>query len=254
MSEISDFFNLLYRKFFMRDFLAKIVPGFILLFLPVITYKVYIQKNAAIEIIDAPIWIVPFFIGIFWLIGFSIQGIGDVTGSIQYWDRLKIPKRSDWYTKYRNAQGKDKDIGDFERFIFIREALGNFFLSLFFGGIISIILLIDKTRSSYNWIFLLSVFVFIVNIVVRKVSINFFEKNDMKNSSYCRKTLKVSFYVEDFLYIVIAAWLFFTKPWIESFNDNSQLILTCYLVILLASHIMHLIHVERLTQWAQDLD
>ena len=230
----------------MRDFLGKILPGFMLFFLPFIAHKTFIQPD---QIFDVPLWVLMFFIGIFWLVGFVVQGIGALTGSIQFWDRAIIAKRSDWLDKYRTAHRKDKEIGDFERLIVIKEALGNFFVSLLFGGTIAITFLVDSTKIPNSYIFALSA-VLIVLFAGRKILVYLIEKNEKGKGGLL---LNVSVYIEDFVYAVIAVWLFTTKPWNCDFKDSSELTLIVYFVFLIVSHQQHLIHLNLQTQWAVDL-
>jgi hypothetical protein len=92
-SEVQNFFQSFYEGFVLRDLLGKIVPGGIVLASiagALFSSPGYRLKD--LNELEAPIWIA--LIGVCWLIGFAVQGLGELFGYIAYY-----PRQGNWLYK-----------------------------------------------------------------------------------------------------------------------------------------------------------
>lgn len=137
-----------YSRFILRDFFGKIIPGS--LFLITASFSI-ITIEHAITFYDylKEFWIWVIFIGISWLIGFAIQGIGTKEIRIKNNEERKnyqlirmYPKKYSYeegeklYNKFKDKCSDDKIKRQHERYVVIKEACGNGGASLSFAFII----------------------------------------------------------------------------------------------------------------------
>jgi hypothetical protein len=134
--ELATLFDSFYSHFVLRDLFGKITPGAIVLIAMLIIvinssdfYKFFYSTN---------VWIWIIFISVSWLIGFAIQGMGEIFHLIIYFPE-RISKIR-WYEEYiiflKGAEDFEKQ--NVERFVVIKEACGNGYVAF---GIVLIFLL-----------------------------------------------------------------------------------------------------------------
>ncbi|MCT4595986.1 MAG: hypothetical protein N4A57_17200 [Anaeromicrobium sp.] len=135
---MQDFFGIVeafYSRFILRDLLAKVVPGALLM-------MIVFQRIIPVEImIDNMSFILGvLFISVSWIVGFAIQGIGEKCKLIKYHvddharDRYVILLK-------QSALQNNKDI---ERVVVIKEACGNTYVSLLIISIFIILKYLSK--------------------------------------------------------------------------------------------------------------
>ena len=155
MKELTNFFDAFYSRFVLRDLMAKIGPGSITL------AAIGIILSGASDVYIASIismsfwgWII--FIAIAWLIGFSIQGLGEILKIIRYYPRYEDSNKKKklelnrWYrilNDFRNNATKIDDQQN-ERLVIIKEACGNGSLSLLLSSYLLIMHYLIKSIVS----------------------------------------------------------------------------------------------------------
>ena len=144
--QASDLFEAFYSRFILRDFMAKIVPGSIVIIsILIATTNDFTEIDVLIRL---SFWAWIIFIGISWLFGIAIQGMGEFF-RFKAKDKGGLKKtftRRQWFTLYFNSkeyiENKKPEYGylkrELERLIFLREASGNGFgaLVIFFLNMI----------------------------------------------------------------------------------------------------------------------
>jgi len=144
MENSKSLFDSFYTNFILRDLLAKITPGSIIFStLFVISSK---DSSSFVEFIsDLTFWSSIILLGILWITGIAVQGLGEILVWIRYFPkdidnrtfqeiRLEFLKRASDGQKQEN-----------ERIIVIKEACGNTYVAIvialflfFLGGVIRI--------------------------------------------------------------------------------------------------------------------
>jgi len=152
---MSDLFDSFYTKFILRDLFGKIIPGYILL-ICIIGTCLPKQNFFLLQSMSVGLWILS--LGIAWLLGLAIQGIGILTRQFRRFPKIfehygwkeiikKFPKLSDKDLKAKNIPKEDRSkmgltnfqeiVVDFakvatpyemkirERLVIIKEASGN---------------------------------------------------------------------------------------------------------------------------------
>jgi hypothetical protein len=133
LKEIFSYINAIYSSFVLRDFLGKIIPGSVFLITGIL-YTIdisYIGKSFQ-YLENFWIWII--FIGISWLTGLAIQGLGTRTGLISPFPKDEANQK-DGEVKYQSFAEKSNSV-EFkihERYVVLREACGNGYVSLLFS-------------------------------------------------------------------------------------------------------------------------
>jgi hypothetical protein len=126
----SQIIEALYGRYILKDFLAKSVPGFIVLTALAICMR-FESYWPAVKTLNPWIWI-PIY-GCSWLAGFSMQGIGEQFGIIRFWPREcsandgHKPTRDGWMqlTHEVRGRGSKDDIAVQQRLGLIKESCGN---------------------------------------------------------------------------------------------------------------------------------
>ncbi len=132
---MEDFFGIVeafYARFILRDLLAKITPGSIVL--------LAMAKNIAIN--DVLISLISNFsfvfgvliISISWIVGFGIQGLGEKLKLIKYHENEEAQEN---YSKFLKYGDKDQQ-KDVERVVVIKETCGNSYIALIIMFIINL--------------------------------------------------------------------------------------------------------------------
>lgn len=167
MDNLFGFVEAFYSRFILRDLLAKITPGMILL-----TTITYIVNDGFPLNINISFVIGVFVVSFAWIIGFAIQGLGELTRTIRY-HKNKESKENYWkYMQQLEKNGKNND-KDLERIVVIKETCGNASLSIFLSGILLVlyICLVDMP-SDTTLIKLVPVFVLYIILLVSLYSMH----------------------------------------------------------------------------------
>jgi len=127
--DVPKLIDSIYGRFVLRDFLGKMVPGFILISIGAYIIVPYNQLIFLVE--KLPIWGWFAIGGLSWITAFAIQSFGEAIRFIKY-----LPpdvNRSDWYNMYMKFKSKSNDasIREHERMVVIMEACGNASISCF---------------------------------------------------------------------------------------------------------------------------
>jgi hypothetical protein len=129
---IADLANLVYASYAGRDFLAKVMPGFVGLAL--VGYILSEKLIGISDIKDIPFMAWVLILGVCYAVGFTIQRFGESFCIIRLyggdWDSKKYAKKVDTFFKkapsmYHRAQR--------ERYVVIKELYGNLAVSLTIG-------------------------------------------------------------------------------------------------------------------------
>lgn len=122
----------LYKKFFLRDFLGKIIPGLVLL-----STAVFVNDREFKNItIDFHWWVWIGLLGVAWVVGFATQVGRELILYIAIRTRndrlLETNTIEEWYAKYFKFSNKAKSRyrETLERFIVIGESTGNLGVAL----------------------------------------------------------------------------------------------------------------------------
>lgn len=106
-----------YSRFLLRDFLAKILPGILVM--------VFILYRLGVDLLGVEI---SFFVGVCiaalaWIVGFAVQGLGEILCLIEY---HQDNEAADRYLEFIRYDG-DKKVNekDIERIVVIKETCGN---------------------------------------------------------------------------------------------------------------------------------
>lgn len=157
-TDLKGLFDAFYERFILRDFFGKIIPGFIIL--SAIGGSLTSQKEVLNVLGDISFggWLIA--IGFAWILGFAVQGFGDITRWIIYYPQPedRIPRPIRWIARreIRDVQRgrvfrSDREWYDFnndfsrnirnrpeatsvrqqvERFVVIKEACGNSYVAI----------------------------------------------------------------------------------------------------------------------------
>jgi len=152
----------LYNRFLLRDFFGKIIPGSILI---IIITSALIDYNDFWKFLNylKEIWLWIFFIGISWIIGFTIQSIGEIIPfrniKLRYYPESYIINDKQinlddnkWFNMYLyfKNEASDKENQEFERFVVIKEACGNGYIAFLIILIIIIINIVFAFFQKYS--------------------------------------------------------------------------------------------------------
>lgn len=133
MNELAAFFNAFYSQFVLRDFMAKMVPG------GVVLLSCCLALSGPQTIIgfaeQAPLWPWIFVAGISWLVGIGIQGLGSkldysVTEKLNDQESPKKIEPKKWFNLYvkckqqLDQENQNVKKQELERLIVLRESTG----------------------------------------------------------------------------------------------------------------------------------
>lgn len=142
---MDNFFGIVeafYSRFILRDLLAKITPGAIVLL--VVCSNINFD-NIVVELLKSSNLIVCIlFFSIAWIVGFAIQGIGELLGLIKYHENEEAEKN---YHRFL-IEGKEDQQKDVERMVVIKETCGNSYVALL---MVLVITLTNKILNN-NWL------------------------------------------------------------------------------------------------------
>lgn len=136
--ELESLFNAFYSRFLLRDFFGKIIPG--LIFLIVISLTL-ISREDALWHYDylKNVWIWIFYISISWFIGLGLQTFGtEFEISLDKPRKIDRELRESIYDLYKQFADKKFEKHN-ERYVVIKEAMGNCSISVFFSLILIIL-------------------------------------------------------------------------------------------------------------------
>ncbi len=137
MSDVSGIFDSLYSRLILRDLLAKILPGTILL--ATVAYAA-LPTETFRTLLDPPLWLALSTLGSGWLTAFAVQGLGERSGFIK--NDPSGFKRKDTYKLMvefdRRATSSQQMQA--ERLLVIKEACGNGSLALLLSALLTIVL------------------------------------------------------------------------------------------------------------------
>lgn len=112
-----------YSRFILRDLLAKITPGSIVLLTMI---KNFINNKTTFNNISNFSFVIGLlFITISWIIGFAIQGLGEKLKLIKYHENKEAGKLYSEFLKY----GEKEQYKDVERMVVIKETCGNSYIA-----------------------------------------------------------------------------------------------------------------------------
>lgn len=146
MNDIVTIFDAFYSKFVLRDFLAKIVPGLILLASIAISLAPSISFIIT-YVVSMSFWCWIAIFGMAWIASFAVQSFAEKYGFIRYY-----PEELD-ETRYYNEQITFSEISSIlekqivERFKVIKEACGNSYVTL---SIALILLAMDRILDTLS--------------------------------------------------------------------------------------------------------
>ena len=132
LNEINSLVDKIYEKFLLRDVFAKIVPGFILL--TTIVFSITHDLTKTQNLLQFS-WLIV--IGFSWILGFGVQGIGELTSLIRYYTKdYETDKK--WYIAYNkfNSNASSEEKSNCERLVVIKEATGNMAIAFLLSIII----------------------------------------------------------------------------------------------------------------------
>ena len=175
MADFGDAFNAMYERLILRDFLAKIIPGGIVIFCLLAPHLA--DSAYMIPSLNLGIWLMLF--GAAWILGIAVQAIGEFAGIIKYYpdaldyyDWRAIAEYLDSSGEYPTASKEEerikKRVGQYwfdfsrefeshatareqqqkERLVVIKEACGNTSVAIWIGVIA--FLLIIATGYDYE--------------------------------------------------------------------------------------------------------
>jgi len=178
--DIDNTFEALYLNFLLKDLLAKIAPGSLILI--TMSSVVFGLAEVANYISNYSFWTWIIFSTFSWTVGFAIQSIGEYFNLVKYHpDNIDD---STWYTiqtKFEKRATKH-EAKLFERFDIISESCGNGYISLFISAFL---LLVDKTittlSSSSGYIFIKTIYFQSPIIVLLIIFIYFLRRMHLEN-------------------------------------------------------------------------
>lgn len=136
INSLTSLFDSFYTRFVMRDILAKVIPGSILLVFISATILSLPKVISSINSMSFGLCIVGG--GAAWLVGFIVQSFGEMFKLIRY-----FPKKISWDDEIENilafleVASYDEKL-QFERFVVIKEACGNGYVALLVSFLFSI--------------------------------------------------------------------------------------------------------------------
>ena len=130
MEDLAALFDAFYTRFVLRDLLAKITPGAIVL-VAIFTIFIWQPENVAHYLAGLTFWAWTILLAFSWITGMTIQSIGEFLGMIRYYPKKDKKDneldRKEWYklrVEFSKWATPDEERVD-ERFIVIKEACGN---------------------------------------------------------------------------------------------------------------------------------
>lgn len=169
MSELSGLFDALYSRLLLRDFFGKVVPGAIVIFSVCAT--VFTPAEVAGFVQNMSFLPATIFVGLAWIVAFSVQALGEKTKLIRYHDldtnRQFYVRRKEFLDKTTDAQEHQQ----LERLAVIKEACGNGYLALVLSSILffvdflvkyGVVVTVEGIKSHwYQLVFLVGLTIFL---------------------------------------------------------------------------------------------
>lgn len=142
MSNASDIFEAFYSKMLLRDIAGKVIPGLAFIIstsIMLFSFSDVITFSKEMNVIG---WLVIF--GFSWIVAFAIQAFAETRNLILYYPSSL--SREQWYEKliYFYEFASDQEKQNFERFVVIKEACGNSYVSFLLSFLILVIYLLVK--------------------------------------------------------------------------------------------------------------
>ena len=128
--ELVTLFDAFYSKFVLRDFLAKIVPGSMLVSAIAISLTSFPFFLNYVSLMSYWFWIAGF--GIAWIATFAVQSFAEKYNFIQYYPVMEGLDQKGFYEKQIkfNQISSISEKQQVERFVVIKEACGNSYVTL----------------------------------------------------------------------------------------------------------------------------
>jgi len=147
MSETGSIVDRLYTSYLLRDFVAKVVPGFLILV--ALLLSLGHQPPLPPSIFDISFWGGSFSTGLSFLVGFLVQAIGELLGWTRIYadgsSRNKDARRAAIKRMIEVARSREPAIAQQrERYVVLKEMSGNFSLAI----VIGIVLLVSARLPS----------------------------------------------------------------------------------------------------------
>jgi len=168
MAEINakEIADALYSSYLARDFFAKVVPGAIVIAAAVSPIYSSGSDWGKIEHIPMLAWL--FAYGICWIVGFSVQAIGEASGVVRAFpgDEAEDQGRKRGVA-FNASHLTQRDKAQHERFVVIKEATGNVAVAICLAGIVSASLHVVP-----EW----RLFLYVTFIIVVVIALHWFQK------------------------------------------------------------------------------
>ena len=157
MENLRGLFDALYDRLVLRDFFGKIVPGLVLLstiYFCFARWQKVPSSIGCIENIPSFAWLAIF--GLAWMLTFSVQAFGESCGKtykrqlIHYYP----PEEFDNDKKFLEFKGKFNEVAypdekrQMERFVVIKEACGNGYVTILISFLLSPVLSYNNMKHS----------------------------------------------------------------------------------------------------------
>lgn len=137
MGELASLFDAFYYRFLLRDFLAKVTPGVVVLISVFLTLSGTTEKLIDyLAILSFWTWILIIALG--WIVGIATQGLGEILHLIRYYpkwldkNKKKRLEHKAWLKMFNNFLKNPipSEERNFERLVVIKEACGNGYVAL----------------------------------------------------------------------------------------------------------------------------
>jgi len=137
MSDFSDFFESFYSKFILRDIAAKVTPGLIFVFSIAASASSVASVFAYMAAMSLWVWVSLYAVA--WIAAFAVQSFAEKASLIRYFPSSVV--QSEFYDVQiefaRICSSDEKQ--QRERFVVIKEACGNSYVSLTIATLILIL-------------------------------------------------------------------------------------------------------------------
>lgn len=153
MSDLGPLFQSFYTHFVLRDLFGKAGPGAVLLGTIVVSFSSFSSALDLAGKASLGAWIA--FVAVAWLIGLSLQGLGELLHFFRYYPKnITQATWEDKVVRFRKV-ASPAQTQDFERFAVIKEACGNAALAAA-AGLVMIPVFKWGTTGSYTAIALIA--------------------------------------------------------------------------------------------------
>jgi hypothetical protein len=126
MEDLAALFNAFYTHFVLRDLLAKITPGAIVL-VAISMIFIWQPENVARYLAELSFWAWTIFLAFSWIIGITLQSIGEFLGIGSY-PKEKFKTHKEWFEFHvefsHSVRVTEANKNRVERYAVIKEACG----------------------------------------------------------------------------------------------------------------------------------